>query len=386
MRAATLLLLINALAGFAFAQDSGSLAGRLFSDISDHKLDDFKPIEAAFILSDVRSEDSLRYYVAWYDGLVDKIKGFGFDAHEPVGSARKIFNYIRTTLYDEYRLEATTLLDIVERRRYNCVSSTILYNMVCSDMGWPTQAFETPTHVYSIFHDFDDQVIVENTHPMGFNIMQNLDVYSRYLAQFYPENQAYKIGLDQLYAHENRNGRTIDNTELLGLLAYNQAYFAAERGDYERAYELVLVAQDFNRDSRSNVNFEMNLYHKWGGQCFAQGRYYDAFEVLADGVYRHPENAALRRNLRAAFFNTLKKGWERKNWHLASQTIAEMVALEALNDRDRERLRSILFSWAEYLITEQESPKARLAIAQLKKLFGDSRRVRELERAVSELP
>ena len=42
--------------------------------------------------------------------------------------------------------------------------------------------------------------------------------------------------------HENSNGRVINNTELLGLLAYNQAYFAMKREDYEEAYRMVLVA------------------------------------------------------------------------------------------------------------------------------------------------
>jgi len=41
--------------------------------------------------------------------------------------------------------------------------------------------------------------------------------------QYYAENEALKIGLDRIYAHENANGRKITNTELLGLIAYNLA-------------------------------------------------------------------------------------------------------------------------------------------------------------------
>ncbi len=345
-----LMLSLLAAPMFAGAQSGPSLADQLFDDIADRQLDDFSHIEAAFILSDVTSRDSLDYYVRWYEDLVQRIRDFHFDSIDRMGSANKVFNYIRTTLYEEYEREATTMLDIVNDKRYNCVSSTILYNMVCRDMSWPTQAFETPTHVYTIFTEFDQKVIVENTHPMGFNIMQNLDTYSRYLSQFYPENQVYRIGLDQLYAHENSRGRVISNTELLGLLAYNQAYFAMQEEDYERAYDMVLVAQDFNQDSRSNVKLELNLYNRWGQQCFEEERFYDAFQVLADGAYRYPKNKGLVRNARTALLNTLRQNWQERKWRQSHQALSEAGELSLItSEQDRERVRTILMNWANYL-------------------------------------
>jgi len=325
-----------------------SLSDQLVADIADHKLDDFSHIEAAFILSGVASEDSLQVYMQWYRDLVERIKQFRFDPIDRMSSANKVFNYIRTTLYDDYQRDSTTLLDIVKDRRYNCVSSTLLYNMVCEDLGWTTQAFETPTHVYTLFTEFDQKVIVENTHSMGFNIMKNLDVYSHYLAQFYPQKQVYKIGLDRLYAHENSHGRTINNTELLGLLAYNQAYLAMKKGDYERAYEMVLVAQDFNRNSPSNVNFELHLYYKWGEERFAAGRFYDAFEVLADGAYRYPENKGLTKNARAAFLNALRKNWRHKDWEQSRKLLDEVTELHIMSSSGWKQVEAVLHNWRTY--------------------------------------
>lgn len=343
-----LLLLNLVLFTSAFAETSG-LKRKLFEDIRDSELNQFSFIEAAFILSDVDNPDSLKFYTDWFYDLTATIKGFHFDDFDRVTSAEKLFNYLRNTQYGKYELEATTLLDIINRGKYNCVSGTILYNLVCEELSWRSEAFETPTHVYTIFSDINKKVIVENTHPMGFNIMQNLHVYTQYLASFYPQNDVYKIGLDRLYAHENQNGRVINNTELLGLLAYNQAYFSMQRKEYERAYELVLVAQDFNRDSRSNVRFERNLYYKWGKECFDDRRYYDAFEVFADATYRYPDDKHFLKNCKVAFFNTLSNNWSAKNWSRTKKVIEEIYALEILDDNELRKVKSLLRSWKKYL-------------------------------------
>ncbi len=359
------LLLFNLLLLSSTFAETSVLKRKLFEDIRDGELNRFSFIEAAFILSDVDKPDSLEFYTDWFYNLTTTIKAFQFDDFDRVTSAEKLFNYLRNTQYGEYQLEATTLLDIINRGKYNCVSGTILYNLVCEELGWHSEAFETPTHVYTIFNDFNKKVIVENTHPMGFNIMQNLQVYTQYLASFYPDNDVYKIGLDRLYAHENQNGRVINNTELLGLLAYNQAYFSMQHKKYERAYELVLVAQDFNRDSRSNVRFERNLYYKWGKQCFDERRYYDAFEVFADATYRYPDDKHFAKNCKTAFFNTLSYNWSKKKWGRTRRVVEEISELEILDRNEQERVKSLLQSWKKYLTTKDRKK----ALAELNRIL-----------------
>ena len=74
-----------------------------------------------------------------------------------------------------YALESTTLADIARNKEYNCVAATILYNIICEDFSWSCEAFETPTHVYTIFNNFRENLIVENTSVMGFDILKNID-------------------------------------------------------------------------------------------------------------------------------------------------------------------------------------------------------------------
>lgn len=320
----------------------------LEEDIADGYLDDYSKIEAAFILSGVTQHDSLQRYLNWYDQLLAKIKTFSFDFDDPVGSARTVFMYLHSEWLKNYALESTTLADIVRNKEFNCVAATILYNIICEDLDWSCEAFETPTHVYTIFNNFRENLIVENTSNMGFDIIKNLKLYSKYLAQYYPKSEVLRIGLDRLYYHENSKGRVITNTELLGLLAYNRAYLAKKNNDYKSAYEYVLLAQKFNRDSRSNVNFELGLYYTWGRQLYSNNNFRAAFTVFADGFYRYPDNQGLLKNTIISFYKSLQSYWQRKDWPETARLIEEMGDLEALQERDRHNIKQILLDWQHY--------------------------------------
>jgi hypothetical protein len=320
----------------------------LEEDIRDGYLDDYSKIEAAFILSGVIHPDSLTRYHNWYNQILNKIKSFSFDVNDPVGSAQTVFIYLHNSWLEEYALESTTLADIARSKEYNCVAATILYNLICEDLGWNCEAFETPTHVYTILNNFQQKIIVENTNHMGFNIMKNLKAYSKYLAQYYPQSEVLRIGLDRLYYHENKNGRLITNTELLGLLAYNRAYLARKNKDYESAYDYVLLAQLFNSDSRSNVRFEIGLYYDWGIQLFNEKKYANAFTVFADGFYRYRDNEGLHKNTLASFFNALHEEWQKKKWDRSGQLINEISDLNILQGADISRVKELLNNWIVY--------------------------------------
>jgi tetratricopeptide (TPR) repeat protein len=358
MKIVLLLIFLTGLFFSVFGENS------LTDDIADGYLDDHSKIEAAFILSGVSGPDSLQHYVDWYNRLMEKVRDLPLRHDDPVGSAKTVFLYLHSAWLKTYALESTTLTDIARNREYNCVAATVLYNIVCEDLGWSSRAFETPTHVYTIFDNFGQNLVVENTSTMGFNIMQNLKAYSRYLAQYYPESEVLRIGLDRLYYHENSRGRMITNTELLGLLAYNRAYLAKKNHDYEAAYELILLAQQFNSDSRSNVNFELSLYYTWGKELFKQERYTDAFAIFADGYYRYPRNEDFLNNTFVTFYRALEVHRENKNWPETRRLVREMQALEVLQEQDVEQIRRVLSSWL-YFFSRSADEKQMNEVKQL---------------------
>ncbi len=343
-----LFLLILLSVTIVSSQSLSPLERQLKKDIMDGRLDSFSHIKAAFILSGVRNTDSLQTCLQWYNNLIQTIESFDIDAFDRVNSAAKVFSYLHTTWLQDYRERSTTLLDVVRKKQYNCVAGTILYNLVCESLGWHTEAFETPTHTYTIFPNFGQNLIVENTTSYGFDILNNLQQYSKYLAQFYPSDKVYQIGLDRLYEYENSKGRVITNTELLGLLAYNRAYFAEGQKNYDQAYEFVRLAQYFNRDSRSNINFEINLYNVWGKQLFDSRQFHRAFELYADAYYRYWDIEAFAHNCKASFFNAASQDWQHKRWSTSVDLYRDIKELELLQSEDRYRVSRMLKSWITF--------------------------------------
>jgi hypothetical protein len=293
--------------------------------------------------------------MSWYNNLVETIRGFHFDPFDRSGSANKVFSYLHGTWLKQYKKETVSLLDIVHEMKFNCVTATILYNMICEDFGWRTEAFETPTHVYTIFTNFTNPVMVENTTPMGFDIVKNLRAYSNYLAQFYPQNKILEIGLDKIYLYENSRGREINNTELLGLLVYNRSFFAEEKKEYDLAYRFVRLAQKFNPDSRSNINFEIRLYFKWGKQLTDQDRNYDAFEVYDGACSRHPNIPEFCHNKRTAFLKSAVQSWTEKDWSAAYSIFNRIMDWELASGDDYVQIKKYLKNWAAYFIQHHKN-------------------------------
>ncbi len=348
------------------------LQEQLQQDIERGRLDRFSLVEAAFILSGANEPDSLAICLRWYQDLLQTLKNYHFDPFDREGSAAKVFSYLHSSWLLTYKEQATTLLDVMRKKQFNCVAGTILYNLLCSDLGWPTDAFETPTHTYTIFSNFSRRIMVENTTPMGFNIMANLAEYSRYLLQFYPHNRAAQIGFDRIYAYENSKGRLIDNTELLGLLAYNRAYFADKKADYAEAYRFVLLAQKFNRDSRSNIDFEIHLYHRWGQQLFNQRQFYQAFTVLADGFYRYRNEQALAQNCTIAMLNALQQYGQSGDWPKSRDLLREFQTLKiGLDERQSKSVQEMMRFWIKQLIQSKQRQQVMTAFDILQLLSLD---------------
>lgn len=341
-----------------FSIFSQTMSERLSIDISDGNLDDFSRIEAAFIISGADSAPRLHQGMKWYQSIVEDVREKNLIGFDRIPSAEKLFLYLHTTWLKTYEKKATTLFDVMERKEYNCVAATVLYNLLCDEFQLSTEGFETPTHVYTIFSNVAQQVMVENTTSMGFNIMKNLNRYSQYLLQYYPENDALKIGLDRLYAYECANGRKISNTELLGLIAYNLAIFSTEHKDYKKAYDYVVLAQYFNSDSRSNQKFEISLYYRWGGELFQANKFFEAFEVMADAYYRYPDNDDFKKNCQAAFTNALKQLWINKDWQDSETILLAMNDLGILSERESDFQKLLINDWINYFSSQNRLEEA----------------------------
>ena len=113
------------------------------------------------------------------------------------------------------------------------------------------------------------------------------------------------------------------------------------------------------------------LYYRWGGELFKAKKFYDAFEVTADGYYRYPDNDDFKRNCQNAFINALKQLWFDKDWEKTEAVILEINDLKILTDRESDIQKSVLTDWINFLSIQQRVKETERAKELYKNYQGE---------------
>lgn len=133
-----------------------------------------------------------------------------------------IFDYMHSKLLKQYQRSATTLDVALKQGQYNCLSSTLLYNILMEENQIPARTMVLPSHTYTLLSLGTNTIAVENTTPLGFDVANN---------------QAAQDNLKKLtgYSYQDaiREGEIVDKRGLLAYTYANRAYFADQaRQDY----------------------------------------------------------------------------------------------------------------------------------------------------------
>ena len=146
--------------------------------------------------------------------------------------AEFILSYMHKNILKSYSLYQTRVDTIFANGRFNCVSSAVLYMILCKSSGINTSGVMTKEHAFVIVHtpgrDFD----VETTNPYGFdpgNRKEFLDSSGNITGFAYVPPQNY------------RDRQTISQTELVSLILNNRI---AELERHKNYHESVPVAVD----------------------------------------------------------------------------------------------------------------------------------------------
>ncbi len=145
-------------------------------------------------------------------------------------------------LLGRYDTRATTLKDILTRRAFNCVSASVLYNVIAHRLSLPVAAQLLPTHARSLLSVERGgrlaTVVIETTSPDGFE-----------------PDAAQQASILEAVGHV-RDGRAlvsdqgaiVDTEVLIGIIYVNRASIAQESGALERAEQLFALGQQRARE------------------------------------------------------------------------------------------------------------------------------------------
>ena len=148
------------------------------------------------------------------------------------GKAEFVLDYMHRNLLRSYSFTQTRVDIMLTNGRYNCVSSAVLYMILCKSLGLETSGVMTRDHAFIIVHIDGEDIDVETTNRNGFEPGRRrefLDDFGRLTGFAYVPPGNY------------RDRQTINTIELLSLILRNRI---AELEGRNRFAEAVPLAVD----------------------------------------------------------------------------------------------------------------------------------------------
>jgi tetratricopeptide (TPR) repeat protein len=323
-----------------------TIGDKLAENVRKNDLGEFDLVDAALIASGFESSPALKSARSRFEGIVAPIVDRLKSVKDPREKGRLLLATLHQKggLFGEYDARATTLDDVLERRRYNCVSSAVVYNLLAERLELKASAQLLPTHARTML-ELKKRLIVETTSPDGYDPDPKLE--ATILAQ---------VGgslTDGGRALVPDRGSIVSTLVLIGTIYVNRASIVQESGDLEGAEKLFARGEAFAgtpsmkrvlRDQRAALLSQLGADDVISEDPSRLLRAYRSLKAAvaldpADGTIR----AAVFQNLRAAverlIHENAQKGDEDALLKLASE-----AASTGMEPAERSGLRAFALS------------------------------------------
>lgn len=293
-------------AGASGGSGSGALSDTLASRARQGDLGEFDLTDAALIASGYESRPGLRGARARFEALVapivEEVKNVP-DPHER-GRLLLVALHRKGALLGAYDARATTLDAILDERRYNCVSASVLYNLLAERLDLTVTAQLLPTHARSLVRmpGARRALVVETTSPDGFDPDPRLQAAIR--------AQVGGVITEGARALVPDRGAVVTTQVLIGAIYINRASIAQEAGDFAGAARLFEHGESFAqsremarilRDQRAALLSQLAADDVLSEDRGRLDRAYRTLKAAAALDPREPQiRAAVFQNLRAA--------------------------------------------------------------------------------------
>jgi len=134
--------------------------------------------------------------------------------------AEFILNYMHKNVLKSYSLYQTRLDTLLSNGRFNCVSSAVLYVILCKSAGIDTSGVMTKDHAFVIVHTGGQDIDVETTNTFGFDPGNRKEFH---------DSSGKITGFAYVPPQNYRERQTINQIELISLILNNRI------GDFERS-------------------------------------------------------------------------------------------------------------------------------------------------------
>jgi len=207
-----------------------------------------------------------------------------------------ILNYMHNNILKSYYLYQTRLDTLLVNGRYNCVSSAVLYVILCKSAGINTSGVMTKDHAFAMVHINGQNFDVETTNPYGFDPGNRKEFH---------DSSGKTTGFAYVPPQNYRDRQTISQIELVSLILSNKIGDLERSGNFAAAVPLaadraaLLLGNSYTRTSDNLVSDFlfveprkelMDRLINYGAFLLRSGKEEDAIRwaVLASSLYPDP--------------------------------------------------------------------------------------------------
>ena len=267
--------------------------------------------------------------------------------------AEFILGYLHRRLFHQYFANQTKINEMLENRRFNCVSSSVLYTAICRNFGINITGLIVPDHVLVQLRTPTTKIDIETTIRYGFdpaskkevldhlgkitgfvyvdqkNYKQRSEISDRQMISLIYSNR-YKALNDQrrhaeatrvLYAGWQLAGnlpRTL-NTWENGISNYIISLDRLNRFS-DALYVIDLITEKFPT-LKQPTELHYNIYLNWSYHALKAKQFELGSKVAQEGLKTYPRDRKLLQNLKSAYVSQTQTLVKKRDFNSARLTI-----------------------------------------------------------------
>jgi tetratricopeptide (TPR) repeat protein len=227
--------------------------------------------------------------------------------------AEYILNYMHKNILKSYSLYQTRIDTLLANGRYNCVSSAVVYTILCKAAGINTSGVMTREHAFVVVHLDNEDIDVETTNQYGFNPGNKKEFH---------DSAGRLTGFTYVPPSNYRDRQTISQIELVSLILNNKIADSERQSRYnesvpaaiDRAALLAGNALTINnlQETQNTIFIDprrdlLDRVFNFGASLLKAGREEEALRWAAAASPLYPDAARWQEFILAAVNNNVMK-------------------------------------------------------------------------------
>lgn len=266
------------------------------------------------------AQDRLATHLKWMEDNLPKQWGRYTIAERAAWVFQSMHDRLLTGKYDEDQNALSTAL--VEGN-YNCVSATILFQILSDRAGLPTVAMQTRGHVWCRLLS-RPELDIETTCPTWF------------LLEPHDQDQSPAV-------QAASEARTLSARGLAAKIPYNKASQSAAQGDYPGAIQYLNFALSLDPQDEAALRNRSAILNNWAVACITQKDCQTALEILERMESQRPHDPDLEGN-RSKIVDAVIDQWCHQGRYSESLRLLQTQTDPA---NSRHSVRSIYQQWIQ---------------------------------------